>query len=892
MAITENTYTGDGSTVLFPFTFEYIAKSDVKVSLNGTLTDAYSLVSETSSILFDTAPDIGVAIRIYRDTNIDTLSAEFFPGSAIRAEDLNNNFTQNLYVTQEVNNNAVQSDGSIPFVNDISMGGYKITNLADPVASSDAATRNFVENALSSEIPVFYRRLSKTAAGGETSLSGNDDNGISLSYVAGSEKVFINGALQVRGVDYTGTTGTTLTGIPALTAGDIVEVHSSSNYTVATVPDGSVTNAKVDGSAAIQYSKLALSNSIVNADVNSSAGIQYSKLNLSNSIVDADVNSSAGIVASKLDFTQSGTGAVQRTVESKLQDVVSVKDFGAVGDGSNNDRPAIAAAISAASANGAAVYFPPGEYFKAGTGSGQAINVPAGTKLIAHGDATIKCEGYPILRLNAGCEVSGVTFDSTAGGVSIGLEIFGNDITVRNCTFKAGSQLIYLYTADRLLVDGCRFEQECGYQILQKIGSTSNDCRVVNCTSVGCKSDFVELNSEGSNPCKNWLISGNFVKNLINPSAPTSTKTECRFFGATATDGVVITNNIIDTIAGDSAIHCEGETKNLVVSDNIFINCHSQFGKIAFFPGGSLIDSFHFSSNIVRYTSEFTAWTSEGSVLIQANGNDASRLFITNNTFTNESAVSLNVASFGDTEDIVISGNRVVGFNTAFQSGFGATGSSPRNRRTVFFNNNVLESCTLGCSILETSTNRHYRWLIDDNVFVDVTNVYTSGANSMPESLTGNSCRGATTIDEAKIIGNQVSTAKVRNNWVDNDSTTTKKGAQNYTSTGVAKTLFTAALSAYGSYQLHVKATNQIDNIFSPNSRAEIVRLDYNSPIDTDLTTIATSSSGTGAGFTLALSVTGAGQPSVTFSATANRAVKVSLMNSPFPTHTPDDVAS
>jgi hypothetical protein len=30
-------------------------------------------------------------------------------------------------------------------------------------------------------------------------------------------------------------------------------------------------------------------------------------------------------------FIQSGTGAVQRTVENKLKDTVSVKDFGAVG---------------------------------------------------------------------------------------------------------------------------------------------------------------------------------------------------------------------------------------------------------------------------------------------------------------------------------------------------------------------------------------------------------------------------------------------------------------------------------------------------------------------------------------------------------------------------------
>lgn len=62
----------------------------------------------------------------------------------------------------------------------------------------------------------------------------------------------------------------------------------------------SITNAKISNSAAIAYSKLALSNSIVNADINASAAIAYSKLNLSNSIVNADVNSAAAIAFSKL----------------------------------------------------------------------------------------------------------------------------------------------------------------------------------------------------------------------------------------------------------------------------------------------------------------------------------------------------------------------------------------------------------------------------------------------------------------------------------------------------------------------------------------------------------------------------------------------------------------
>ena len=68
----------------------------------------------------------------------------------------------------------------------------------------------------------------------------------------------------------------------------------------------------------------------------------------SGSIVNADVNASAGITAGKLSFTQAGTGAVARTVDSRLKDVVSVKDFGAVGDGVTNDAAAVAAANTAA----------------------------------------------------------------------------------------------------------------------------------------------------------------------------------------------------------------------------------------------------------------------------------------------------------------------------------------------------------------------------------------------------------------------------------------------------------------------------------------------------------------------------------------------------------------
>ena len=62
----------------------------------------------------------------------------------------------------------------------------------------------------------------------------------------------------------------------------------------------------------------------------------------------------AGIV-----YDPAGTGAVPTTVQAKLRETVSVKDFGAVGNGVTDDADAILAAITASNR----VYFPAGTYY-------------------------------------------------------------------------------------------------------------------------------------------------------------------------------------------------------------------------------------------------------------------------------------------------------------------------------------------------------------------------------------------------------------------------------------------------------------------------------------------------------------------------------------------------
>lgn len=115
----------------------------------------------------------------------------------------------------------------------------------------------------------FRQRFVFTATGGETSLSGADDNSNTLKYTDGEYiDVMLNGVQLIAGSDYNTTTANTIGGLAALTASDVVEVmvydvfsvaNLSSYFTTARVPffryDSTVKNIPLSADQKVPFTR-------------------------------------------------------------------------------------------------------------------------------------------------------------------------------------------------------------------------------------------------------------------------------------------------------------------------------------------------------------------------------------------------------------------------------------------------------------------------------------------------------------------------------------------------------------------------------------------------------------------------------------------------------------
>ena len=100
------------------------------------------------------------------------------------------------------------------------------------------------QDAISGLLPATFTRWVKVLSASATTISGLDDNVLSLLYTPGYEKVFINGTLLVRGSDYTASTGNTVVLTVAAETTDVIEIHSYESFQIADTYTQAAADAK------------------------------------------------------------------------------------------------------------------------------------------------------------------------------------------------------------------------------------------------------------------------------------------------------------------------------------------------------------------------------------------------------------------------------------------------------------------------------------------------------------------------------------------------------------------------------------------------------------------------------------------------------------------------
>ena len=158
------------------------------------------------------------------------------------------------------------------------------------------------------------------------------------------------------------------------------------------------------------------------------------------------LSSSSG--SSLVGYNQGSTGAVTRTVQARLRDYESVKDFGAVGDGVADDTAAVQAAFSAASA-GETILLPSGSYKISSVNfTGKAIN------LVGYG-ATIICTSATgaVYKTDHGnkLQVRGISFTGTSTFRAINHQTtqsttVNDELEVVDCTFDMAAGIYGIYS--------------------------------------------------------------------------------------------------------------------------------------------------------------------------------------------------------------------------------------------------------------------------------------------------------------------------------------------------------------------------------------------------------------------------------------------------------------
>lgn len=183
-------------------------------------------------------------------------------------------------------------------------------------------------------------------------------------------------------------------------------------------------------------------------------------------------------------FKQNSTNAVNRAINLKLAETVSVKDFGAVGDGVTDDTAAIQAAHNASYS----VYYPNGYYNVTGN-----ITLRTGTNIIGSG------AGQTVVSLSAAMsnaedaiyKLLVTDYVNQQGGITVsnifinGQSRFGHAFYLRNVRFPIFENVwIFNFDGSAIVYDYCE-EGYADFLNINQCGRTSGDPNVTANTTYG-----------------------------------------------------------------------------------------------------------------------------------------------------------------------------------------------------------------------------------------------------------------------------------------------------------------------------------------------------------------------------------------------------------------------
>ena len=248
---TEHFYTGDGTTTDFAVSFTYLKVADVKATLDHVATTAYTLPN-AGILRFNTAPASGVAIRVYRDTDVDAARFVLASGSSVKSSELNENYDQLLFADQEmvdefgISNQAV----STPKLRDGAVMEAKISDsqiTTNKIADQNITTAKIADNA------VTLVKMADNSVGTAEIIDANvttakiADSNVTTAKIADSNVT--TAKINDSAVTTPKIADSNVTTVKIADANVTTAKIADSNVTTAKIADSNVTTAKINNLA-------------------------------------------------------------------------------------------------------------------------------------------------------------------------------------------------------------------------------------------------------------------------------------------------------------------------------------------------------------------------------------------------------------------------------------------------------------------------------------------------------------------------------------------------------------------------------------------------------------------------------------------------------------------